>query len=436
MKRNLFWFRNDLRLTDNPAFQAALAQSDEVIPVFILDERLLRRDRWGFRRLGPYRLPFLLESLQDLEAHLRELGSGLVLSIGLPEREIPRLVTAWGCGAVFASKEYTHEELAAERAMAACLDTHWEHGATLYHPGDLPFAIGDLPDVFTVFRKRVEQYGEVRDSFPAPVSIESPELPPVEWPTPEALGYALPPVDNRGVMHFRGGARAAYARLDHYLWDTEALSTYKETRNGLLGSDYSSKFSPWLANGCISPRAIYQEVNRYEEEIVANDSTYWLKFELLWRDYFKFVAMKYGRRIFFPGGIQDKAVRWKHNPSAFRRWTSGTTGDNFVDANMRELLYTGWMSNRGRQNVASYLVHQLREDWRRGAAWFESMLVDYDVTSNYGNWMYAAGVGNDPRDRVFNTRKQADQYDRDGQYRDHWLDNGGEEPLAFIRQFG
>lgn len=254
-------------------------------------------------------------------------------------------------------------------------------------------------------------------------------------PTLAALGYASPPADGRAALPFRGGAQAAYERLVHYFWNTQSLSRYKETRNGLIGADYSSKLSPWLANGSISARAIYHEVEQYEAEIGANDSTYWLKFELLWREYFKFVAMKHGRRIFSPGGIQGKKVVWKDDPQLFRQWACGSTGDRFVDANMRELLYTGFMSNRGRQNVASYFVHQLRQDWRKGAAWFESLLLDYDVASNYGNWMYAAGLGNDPRDRVFNTGRQASMYDPDGAYRNLWLEEKGQGPGAFLEQF-
>ena len=214
---------------------------------------------------------------------------------------------------------------------------------------------------------------------------------------------------------------AAEARLEHYFWETDAVASYKETRNGLVGADYSTKFSPWLANGCISPRTIFHEVDAYEAEVKANSSTYWVKFELIWRDYFKFVAMKFGRNIFLKGGIQDKKVGSWQNMKVFEKWASGNTGDDFVDANMRELRETGFMSNRGRQNVASYLVHKMNLDWRMGAAWFESLLIDYDVTSNYGNWMYTAGVGNDPRDRVFNTQKQAGMYDGDGRYRNLWL---------------
>jgi deoxyribodipyrimidine photo-lyase len=278
-----------------------------------------------------------------------------------------------------------------------------------------------LPDVFTQFRKRAEKYAEVRPLVPTPETIPSPVLEETALPGLTDLGYDPVPSDPRAAIAFQGGAMAAEARLEHYFWETDAVASYKKTRNGLIGADYSTKFSPWLANGSISPRTIYFEVEEYEQEVKKNSSTYWVKFELLWRDYFKFVAMKYGRKIFLKGGIQDKTVKCWQNRRQFDKWAQGKTGDDFVDANMRELLHTGFMSNRGRQNVASYLVHQLKLDWRMGAAWFESLLIDYDVCSNYGNWMYAAGVGNDPRDRVFNTKKQASMYDGEGDYRSLWL---------------
>ncbi len=435
MKRALFWFRNDLRLSDNGALRAALAAFDEIVPVYILDERYLERDRWGFRRTGPHRMQFLLESLEDLHKHLQELGGGLMFRKGLPERELPAIAEESGCTAIYASREYTHEELKVEEALKKALPIHLFHTATLYEPEELPFAISQLPEVFTAFRKRVEGYASTPKPLEAPEHVSVPVLPPMNLPTLAALGYASPPADGRAALPFRGGAQAAYERLVHYFWNTQSLSRYKETRNGLIGADYSSKLSPWLANGSISARAIYHEVEQYEAEIGANDSTYWLKFELLWREYFKFVAMKHGRRIFSPGGIQGKKVVWKDDPQLFRQWACGSTGDRFVDANMRELLYTGFMSNRGRQNVASYFVHQLRQDWRKGAAWFESLLLDYDVASNYGNWMYAAGLGNDPRDRVFNTGRQASMYDPDGAYRNLWLEEKGQGPGAFLEQF-
>jgi deoxyribodipyrimidine photo-lyase len=137
------------------------------------------------------------------------------------------------------------------------------------------------------------------------------------------------------------------------------LKRYKHTRNGLLGADYSSKLSPWLANGSLSPRTVYREIRRYERERVKNNSTYWLVFELIWRDYFSFLARKYPRRIFSRSGPRRRRIRWSDDREAFRSWRNGETGQHFIDANMREIAATGFMSNRGRQNVASFLARNL-----------------------------------------------------------------------------
>jgi deoxyribodipyrimidine photo-lyase len=190
-----------------------------------------------------------------------------------------------------------------------------------------------------------------------------------------------------------------------------------------VGADYSSKFSAWLALGCLSPRFIYHELKRYEQEFGANESTYWLVFELLWRDYFRFMMKKYNTKLFQLSGIQNKELPVNaHDATLLQKWMDGKTGVDFVDANMIELKRTGFMSNRGRQNVASYLCNDLKLDWRYGAAYFEQQLIDYDVCSNWGNWAYLAGVGNDPRGhRYFNIEKQANDYDKNKSYRKLWL---------------
>jgi deoxyribodipyrimidine photo-lyase len=211
--------------------------------------------------------------------------------------------------------------------------------------------------------------------------------------------------------------------LNNYFWKSQRLSFYKKTRNGLLGTDYSSKFSPWLANGALSARMIYQEVKQYEREIQKNDSTYWLIFELIWRDYFKYISLKHGNQIFKLKGILNTSYNWKTNSKYFNQWIQGQTTEPFVNANMIELKKTGFMSNRGRQNVASYFAKTLQMDWRMGAAYFEHQLIDYDVHSNWGNWLYVSGVGNDPRDRKFNVRFQAERYDAKGLYQKRWLQN-------------
>jgi deoxyribodipyrimidine photo-lyase len=236
-------------------------------------------------------------------------------------------------------------------------------------------------------------------------------------------------------MKFQGGETAGLDRLKNYIWEQDCLKNYKETRNGMLGENYSSKFSPWLALGCLSPRLIYNTVQTYEKERVKNDSTYWLIFELLWRDYFKFIALKHGNKIFYPQGLQGISIPWKYNPKQFEQWQRGITGFPLVDANMRELLTTGFMSNRGRQNVASFLTKNLGINWQRGAEWFESLLIDYDVCSNWGNWNYNAGVGNDARGfRYFNILKQSQDYDPNGDYIKHWLPELKDLPPSKVHQ--
>ena len=219
----------------------------------------------------------------------------------------------------------------------------------------------------------------------------------------------------------KGGEQEALKRLESYSFESNALQEYKESRNGLLGEDYSSKLSLWLWNGCLSPRMIYWKVMQYEKEVKRNQSTYWLIFELIWRDYFKYIALKHGNRIFQLNGIGRSARQWEVDFERFEKWAKGETGIPFIDANMKELNKTGFMSNRGRQNVASFLSKELQLDWRMGAEYFESMLIDYDVASNYGNWMYVSGVGNDPRDRYFNIISQAKRYDAKGNFVKHWL---------------
>lgn len=308
--------------------------------------------------------------------------------------------------------------------------------SSLYHPSSLPFdPKKDTPDVFTRFRKMCEG---VRSEIHMPLA-----MPDIFKPYPTDVDIEPIPIDDvldysqyflsepyktdpRSAFPFQGGETAALQRLNEYFFQSKLISTYKETRNGLLGHAYSSKFSPWLAHGCISPRFITSELQRYEKAHGENESTYWLYFELLWRDYFKFVAVKYGNHMFFLEGMlgyngarKDKS--WSTNRLSFDRWKEGNTGIPFVDANMRELSTTGFVSNRGRQNVASFLTNDISLNWLMGAEWFESQLIDHDPASNYGNWQYIAGVGNDPRsDRKFNMIKQAKDYDPNGEFVKTW----------------
>jgi deoxyribodipyrimidine photo-lyase len=428
IKTALVWFKTDLRIEDNETLIKAIAQSEKVIPVYCFDESHFATTVYGFKKTGSFRAQFLLESLQDLDTKLRTLGSGLRIIMGKPEVEIPKLVQEYKAQKVFAKREVAFEEIQTQKLVQnelfklRCeLDTF--STSTLYHAEDLTFSIKDIPDVFTNFRKKTEKDAIIRKPFEAPTKINSPAIPAMELPTLEALGLAKITIDSRAVLQFKGGETEAIQRLHHYFYDTQCLSSYKETRNGMVGGDYSSKFSPWLALGCISPRFIYAEIKKYEKQFGANDSTYWLVFELLWRDFFRFMFKKYQTKFFLYGGIKTEKVNSKSlNEKLLSQWTNGITPSDFINANMLELQQTGFMSNRGRQNVVSYFCNELNMDWRLGAAYFEEQLIDYDVCSNWGNWAYLAGVGNDPRGhRYFNIEKQAADYDKNKSFRKLWL---------------
>jgi deoxyribodipyrimidine photo-lyase len=421
MSRSIYWFRNDLRIEDNEALIKAGVESKEVLPVYILDRKWLEGELLGIERIGAHRLKFLLESLTDLKQKLKSIGSDLMFRIGDPIEEIEEIKKDFHCEKLYAQANCAHEETSAERILKTKMESYFIWGETLYHLNDLPFDLNELPDVFTQFRKLVEKKALVREELEAPLFLKSPDQFGTEIPTLEALGFENPKLDERSVLHFRGGAQAAQDRLQYYLWDNELISNYKQTRNGLIGGDYSSKFSPWLANGCISARQIYWQIKKYERYIKKNSSTYWLVFELIWRDYFHFVASKYGAKIYRRSGISGvEKIEWKSD-KLFHLWRDGRTKEPFVDANMREMNATGFMSNRGRQVVASYLMHIMKIDWRLGAAYFEKMLIDFDPCSNYGNWIYIAGVGNDPRGgREFNIARQKEIYDPQCEYQDLW----------------
>jgi len=427
----IVWFRRDLRLHDNEALNDALKHAEEVLPVYIFDPREWRGTlaNTGLPKVGPHRAKFILECVQDLRKNLRKRGSDLLIRIGKPEEVLVELTRETRASWVFCNRERTTEELQVQNAVEAGLwtigrEVYYSRGKLLYYTADLPFPITQTPDTFTQFRKETERITKVREPLPTPVKIPvviDDILDYGELPTLAEFGITLPPEDERRAIEWRGGETAGLDRLAYYLFDSQAVATYKETRNGLIGSDYSTKFSAWLAFGCLSPKRIYWEIKAYEEKNGANDSTYWVIFELLWRDFFRLMGKKHGSAIFHKGGTKNDAPEWRTDPAAFQRWIEGQTGTPFIDANMREIARTGFMSNRGRQNVASYLVKDLKLDWRLGAEYFEHILLDYDVTSNWCNWNYVAGVGSDPRaDRYFNILSQAQRYDVDGEYVKRW----------------
>ncbi len=418
MKKGLLWLRNDLRLADNPALHRALAECGEVLFVYVFDERT-----WNPKRMGPFRAQFQHESLSALREKITGRGGKIEFVRGRALDEIPKLMKSYGAQVCYAQKEDAHEEVSEERALAKKVDLVLTPGKGLFEEEDLPFALDELPHVFSHFRRKVQKNLRVRDLCPEPQDLACSWKGKSPLPKLTSLGFEETVLDERAVLVFRGGEEAGWNRINEWMWDRACLQRYKDTRNGLVGADYSSKLSPWLANGCLSAAQVFWEIQRYEEERVANDSTYWLFFELLWREFFRFVGRRFGHRLFIEGGIKGEETYDSQRDSLkLKNWRLGQTQDDFVNANMVELVLTGWMSNRGRQNVASYLIHELGQSWLDGARFFERNLIDFDPCSNYGNWAYLGGVGNDPRpNRAFNLPKQAEIYDSDGSFRKLWL---------------
>jgi deoxyribodipyrimidine photo-lyase len=431
MTQTLLWFRQDFRLDDHPALLHACATQQSILPVVILDPQWFSSTRLGQPKMGPFRAKFWKESIENLAESIQSKGGELLVKEGDTPSILADLVDKHDISEIVSMTYPGTEEAELEEDIEAVIPTscaiQWVEGHTLLHTEDLPFEIDDLPKVFTPFRKKVEKSFEVREPIEAPSSIpwatftQESNVHAVIESSRLTVHAAKAHHDSRSVLQFKGGEKAALDRLEQYIWEGDHLKVYKKTRNGLVGANYSSKFSAWLANGCISPRRIWSEVKRYERERVSNESTYWLIFELLWRDFFQFSAWKHGASLFYAGGIQGKAVHQEANMERFQRWAEGQTGADFVDANMRELNATGFMSNRGRQNVASFLSQNLGVDWRMGASYFETMLIDYDVASNWGNWAYNSTVGHDPRNRQFDVDRQAKMYDAQGRYRRMWL---------------
>ena len=395
-KKIIHWFRNDQRVSDHEVI--SVHHTLKSIRCFYLtNAKYNDNHQLGFPLIGYKRKQFINESLQELKKDLEKLCIELTIiqTIDeLKELEISddEILTY--------QKLFGTEELEIERQVLSKTNKNIAlDNFTLINTMTLPFELNKTPDVFSSFRKKIEKYG----SFQKPINL--PNIPTFNVP------YKL-----------AGGEQQAIHRLNYYFFDKKLLSTYKETRNGMLGTDFSSRFSPWLSNGNISARTIHYFVKDYENKLGANSSTYWLIFELLWRDFFQFQLRKHGSLFFKKNGINGKTISYRNHEDTFWNWANGNTGDDLVDANMIELKATGWMSNRGRQNVASFLVHDLNINWRWGAAWMESQLIDYEPASNWGNWMYIDGVGNDQRPfRKFNTQGQAERYDPTKSYREKWL---------------
>ena len=414
-----------LRVKDNTLLIKAM-KSKGLIAYYFLDHQQKEIASKAFPTKSFFARKFELESLHNLKINLERLNIPLIID-QVGSDHLATLVDRYSIDSLYSIDFATSDEqrLIEKAIKKAKTDLMWikDHSDLLYPLQKLPFNLQELPEVFTVFRKKVEKYNIPEKPLAAPecplsnaLIIDSTSLPALS-----DLGYSNSTIDSRSAHPFKGGEDAGWERLDHYFWQTEALAKYKQTRNGLIGLDFSSKLSAYLALGCLSPRSIYTEIKEFESSVVANQGTYWLFFELLWREYFKLISFKHKDRIFKIEGILNRSYEWGENNALFEKWIGGKTKDDFVNAAMIELKSTGWISNRARQNVASYWAKNLKQNWIWGARYFEAQLIDYDASANWGNWCYVSGVGNDPRDRKFNTQRQAEMYDPNNDYRRLWL---------------
>lgn len=428
--RSLVWFRQDLRLHDNEAILEARSCSDEQIYVYIFDERVFfGKSSFGFPKTDRFRTQFTIESVHNLRESLAKKGAKLIVRIGKPEEILFKLCQKSKSSWIFCNRERMEEEVEVQDALERNLwsigrEVRFSRGKMLYHTGDLPFPITHTPDSFAMFRKDVEKLISIRmplQSDQGYFGTNNFEIEEGRVPDLTFFGY------DKKQANFRhrllGGELNALKELKYYLWDTDLISNYNQSRKGLLGRNFSSKLSGYLSLGCISPKQIAHEVYRYESERRQSKSTHALILELMWRDFYRLMGKKYGNLIFKVSGIQENQNVNQHvDLEVFNKWANGETGVPFIDANMHELNSTGYMSNRGRLNVASYLVNDLNINWLIGAEYFESKLIDYDPCSNYGNWNDIARVGVDPRnERPVNVTAQALQYDPQGEYVNYWL---------------
>jgi len=427
----IYWFRNDLRLLDSPALNKACREATHLVPVYVLPPDTVM-SRWGFARVSAQRKRYLVETLAALDAQCRELGSQLLVLRGSVATELASLAESTHaegivCEHIAAPEE--EAEVAQLREQGIKVQYFWQ--STMLDLAALPFTPRQMPDMFTQFRQHLESKGlRARKVLPGPERM--PSLPENLQLESICLKQWLDGLGSGSTENTpsQAGTSQGFQHLNHY-FAGELPHTYKETRNQLSGPDYSTHFSTWLATGALSAPMIVERLTQYESARGANDGTYWIWFELVWRDYFRFLHLKYGRALYLRHGLRQLDSRSDAQSLAqptngialklFEQWTEGRTKNALVNAGMNELAATGKMSNRMRQIVASYLIYDLRIDWRAGAAWFESQLLDYDVYSNQGNWLYIAGLGTDPRGgRRMNLEKQALEHDPEGLYRKQW----------------
>ncbi|MEE2644457.1 MAG: DASH family cryptochrome, partial [Myxococcota bacterium] len=437
------WFRDDLRIDDNPALlDAYQIAHGRVVPVYIIDPRRFQQNLLKWPRFGPYRSRFLLQSLVALRQKLRGIGSDLIIRTGHPEEVLPELAEEIEAGTVCCNEGSDPEAFSITRELAAQL--HYDKrllrcswGRTLYPLNALPFE-GKPPLSFTEYRRAVER------AMPPPMAEEGIKkllplplgLNPGAMPTLDQFGFPEAPLDPRSIYPFKGGEEQALLRLKSYVWDRGLGAHHQQGKQLLAGEAYSSKLSPWLAVGALSPRRLWTELIVYEEQKRRQPglSLYSLRCQLLRRDYMAALAFHVPEEMSQLAGYQGipPSPPYERDLARFERWWRGYTGVPLVDAFMRELAATGYISPVGREVVARYLCESLRLDWRWGASCFETFLIDYEPATTWGSWQSIAGVGSRWAAKRQSLLAIGRRVDPDGHYIRYWVPELGYLPSEQI----
>lgn len=381
----LIWFRNDLRIRDNEVLFEAARRADRVIPVYCFDPRYFGKTEFGTQKTGLLRARFLIESVRNLRSSLRRLGGGLLVRRGKPEDILPDLCNEYQVSEVYHHREVGPEETAISARVEASLwkrQINLRHfiGHTLYHKEDLPFPIRNIPDNFSIFRKKIERDSLVRPCFDTPVRLVLPDgLVEDELPELKDLGFQIRERHDALLAQFIGGEDEGLKRLDNLLAQT--------SHNSKANRSAASKLSPWLSIGCISSREVYWLTERHKKTAPELHSR--VIVELLWRDYYRFMLKKHGSVLAQAGEAATELN--KRMQKKFLNWCEGTTGDQLTDACMKELNSTGYITDISRQYAASYLVNDLGVSWRAGSAYFEQQLLDFSPATNLGSWASVLG---------------------------------------------
>lgn len=407
-------FTRDLRVHDNPAFHAACAEAEHIVPLFVLDDEVLRR--FG----APNRIAFLLESLRDLDGSLRARGGRLIVRRGDVVAETVRCATQAGAHRVFLADDVSAFASSRERRLEqAGLDVRAFPGVTVIPPGQIAPSGGARHfSVFTAYwnRWRVEARRSVLEppmSLRLPLAVEPGRVPELEELGGSGIAAALP----------RGGEREGRRRLES--WLDAGLSHYSEARDN-LAADATSRLSPYLHFGCVSPLEVVEAAlcRAGSEEYVR---------QLCWRDFNH--QLLAARPEISRHDLRPHGDRWRDAQADLDAWKEGLTGYPLVDAGMRQLLEEGFMHSRARLVTASFLTKHLYLDWRAGAQHFASLLVDGDLANNTLNWQWVAGTGADTRpNRMFNPTRQALRYDPAGEYVRRWVPELADVEGALIHE--